>query len=130
MSVQEAYDSILEATVCPDCGYQGMDSDGGFEFVCPNCGYSGSVLQDEEDEGTPEDMEDDGLIRFPKQMCLCISPIIDEGDVVLCAVGKTYQITMMAQGDYTVLDCDDGDLHAITQEEMDECFEYNRAFWG
>ncbi len=131
MSVQEAYDSILETAVCPICGHQGMDSDGGFDFVCPNCGYEGSVTQEEE-EGVgciDEGDEDDGLIRFPKQSCLCMAPIIDEGDIVLCSKGRTYQIVMIADGDYTVLNCDDGDMHTITQEEMDESFEYDEDFW-
>lgn len=49
MSIQEAYDEILEDTICPICKTQGMLPNGGFDWVCPTCGYEGSVIEDEDD---------------------------------------------------------------------------------
>ena len=47
MSIQSAYDEILEDTECPECGTQGMLPDGDLDWICPNCGYEGSLLDDE-----------------------------------------------------------------------------------
>lgn len=55
MSLQSAYDDILEDLVCKNCGAVGMESDGGLDYFCPVCGQEGT-LEDEEDE---EDEEDD-----------------------------------------------------------------------
>ncbi len=47
MSLQSAFDEILEDKECPRCQHIGMDSDGGFDFVCPNCGYEGTLVEEE-----------------------------------------------------------------------------------
>lgn len=47
MSLQEAYDEMLEDTRCPKCGCVGMLPNGGFDWICPNCDYEGT-LEDEE----------------------------------------------------------------------------------
>lgn len=46
MSIQSAYDEILEDTECPVCHTVGMMPDGDFDWVCPNCGYEGSLSDD------------------------------------------------------------------------------------
>lgn len=48
MSLQSAYDDILEDMVCPICGHVGMDSDGGFDYSCPNCDYEGTLENDDD----------------------------------------------------------------------------------
>ena len=43
MSVQSAFDSMLEDKKCPECGTVGMNSIGGWEYECPNCGNEGTL---------------------------------------------------------------------------------------
>ncbi len=43
MTLNEAYDAIIEDTVCPNCLTIGMQPDGGFDWICPECGYEGSL---------------------------------------------------------------------------------------
>lgn len=47
MSIQSDYDDILESTVCPECGHEGMLPNGGFDYECPICGYEGTIDCDE-----------------------------------------------------------------------------------
>ncbi len=49
MSIQSAYDEMLEDQECPVCGTVGMLPNGGFDWVCPNCGHEGT-FEMEEDE--------------------------------------------------------------------------------
>jgi tRNA(Ile2) C34 agmatinyltransferase TiaS len=46
MKITEAFDEILEDTVCPKCGTVGMNSIGSWDYECPNCDYEGSVEND------------------------------------------------------------------------------------
>jgi uncharacterized Zn finger protein (UPF0148 family) len=46
MSIQSAYDEILEDTQCPNCGCVGMLPNGSFDYCCPNCDYEGSLEDD------------------------------------------------------------------------------------
>ena len=57
MSLQSAYDAILEDMVCPRCGWVGMAPDGGFEYCCrnPECDFSGSLEDDGEDENEEDE---------------------------------------------------------------------------
>ena len=50
MSLQSAYDEILEDTTCPMCGTVGMMPDGGFDWMCPECGYEGTLDDEDEDD--------------------------------------------------------------------------------
>ena len=47
MSIQSAYDEILEDTVCPVCGTVGMLPDGGYDWICPECGHEGTLEEDD-----------------------------------------------------------------------------------
>lgn len=48
MSLQSAYDDMLEDTACPSCGCVGMLPNGGFDYVCPSCGYEGTLSDEDE----------------------------------------------------------------------------------
>lgn len=48
MSIQSAYDAMLEDMQCPnpDCGHVGMLPNGDFDWVCPECGCEGTFEDD------------------------------------------------------------------------------------
>lgn len=52
MSLQSAFDEVLEDMVCPLCGTRSIVPDGSFDYACsnPGCNYQGS-LEDDLEEG-------------------------------------------------------------------------------
>lgn len=41
-------ESILEETKCKNCGHQGVESNGSYDYICPHCGTESSLIDEEE----------------------------------------------------------------------------------
>ena len=59
MSLQSAYDDILDDMQCIRCGHVGMEPDGGYSYYCPICGYEGSLSNDEDEEEESDTDDED-----------------------------------------------------------------------